>query len=231
VIHFGDGKTPFPSAMMTGWRKWISVLMPGAGGLTDAPEHLRDAQLIISAMLLPILFGLIAIAIDCGELWTRGLIIAAACLAVGCLAGFLFGIPKVLQGDQRKKTRIPYEQRVNTNLEEISDWLTKIIVGLGLYELKEIPAWVGRLAKVCASGFQNPGQQQTVFGAAVLFFPVCGFLLSYLVTRLYLQGALSRADQAARPDLGGAPKESESKLMNSESDTDEPGMASTDPEV
>lgn len=66
----------------------------------------------------------------------------------GLLTGFLFGIPKVLQGkgstpergaksDLAQDSR--YQQQVNTNLTEISDWVTKIIVGLGLINLKDIP--------------------------------------------------------------------------------------------
>ncbi|MFZ0799420.1 MAG: hypothetical protein WCA13_11635 [Terriglobales bacterium] len=172
-----------------------------------------------------ILLGLLAVGIDCGKLAARGLILAAACLAAGFLAGFLFAIPKVLQGD-RDQPPTPasgsadYRQRVNTNLEEISDWLTKIIVGLGLYELKRVPAWVGGLARAFASSFQQPDQEQGVFSAAIVFFLVCGFLLGYLVTRLYLQGALGRADTAAVPDLGGAPKKQRSEPTNS--DVDEP---------
>src|SRR6185503_1210276 len=79
------------------------------------------------------------------------------CLAVAI--GFLFAIPKVLQGPSAPPTPVPavpggggaptpaapppappgYSQRVNTNLEEISDWLTKIIVGVTLVELKQLP--------------------------------------------------------------------------------------------
>jgi len=111
-----------------------------------------------------------------------------------------------------------YRQRVNTNLEEISDWLTKIIVGLGLYELKRIPTWIGELARVFASSLQRSDQEQGVFGAAIVFFLICGFLMGYLVTRLYLQGALGRADLAAVPDLGAAPKQQQSEQIDSDLD-------------
>jgi hypothetical protein len=165
-----------------------------------------------------IVLGLVAVGIDCGKLAARGFILAVACLAAGFLAGFLFGIPRVLQGDRAQPPNPAvgsgaYRQRVNTNLEEISDWLTKIIVGLGLYELKRVPAWVGELARVFASSFQQPEQERGFFGAAIVFFLICGFLLGYLVTRLYLQGALGRADLAAVPDLGGATKKQQPESM------------------
>jgi len=80
-----------------------------------------------------IVIGLVAMLFECGKYAASGIILALACLSAGFLAGFLFGIPKVLQGDRTAATktskgRTPYRQRVNTNLEEISDWLTKIIV-------------------------------------------------------------------------------------------------------
>jgi hypothetical protein len=214
------------------WAGWVAgfvrglllVFMPGMGSASDAPDHLLDARRIISVMQPIIALGLVAVGIECGkQLAPRGLILAAACLAAGFLAGFLFGIPKVLQGDRTQPPNpVPspaaYRQRVNTNLEEISDWLTKIIVGLGLYELKRIPAWVGALARVFASSFQRPDQEEGVLAAAIVFFLICGFLLGYLVTRLYLQGALGRADLAAVPDLLAAPKK---ELAEQNSDVDE----------
>jgi hypothetical protein len=170
-----------------------------------------------------IVLGLVAVGLDCGRLAARGFILASACLAAGFLAGFLFGIPKVLQGG-RAGVKNPvladgaYRQRVNTNLEDISDWLTKIIVGLGLFELKRVPSWIGEIARVFASSLQQPDQQQGVLGSAIVFFLICGFLMGYLVTRLYLQGALGRADQSAVPDLLGAQKTLETEPAAPEAD-------------
>jgi hypothetical protein len=228
-----QGRNPALWTTVKSWVGWIGglfrslwhLLVPGAQGSSDVSDHLLDARRIIFVMQPIIVLGLIAVGIDCGKLAARGFILAVACLAAGFLAGFLFGIPRVLQGDRTLPNPASggtaYRQRVNTNLEEISDWLTKIIVGLGLYELKRIPAWVGELARVFASSFQRPDQEEGVFGAAIVFFLVCGFLLGYLVTRLYLQGALGRADIAAVPDLGGAPKRQQSESMDSSVD-DEP---------
>lgn len=57
----------------------------------------------------------------------------------GFLIGFLFGIPKVLQANETVAARANPQYRVNKNLEQISDWLTKIIVGLGLVQLRSVP--------------------------------------------------------------------------------------------
>lgn len=88
---------------------------------------------------------------------------------------------------------MPYAQRVNTNLEQISDWLTKILVGVGLIQIKEIKNAVSGAAVYIAQGI---GEQHRTFAAAlVVYFSVIGFLNGYLLTRLWLAGAFSRADR------------------------------------
>jgi|SRR3954469_3142505 len=122
-----------------------------------------------------------------------------AWLAIGCLLGFLFGIPKIAQPQQPSQPGTPsasgpqYRQLVNTNLGEISDWLTKIFVGLGLVELKS--AWPA-LGKVSAYMARNACAVSCVplAGAIVLTFGVLGFLCGYLATRMYLAPAFGRAD-------------------------------------
>ena len=145
-------------------------------------------------------------------LWAVGLWVA------GLWVGFLFGIPRVLQdpgtsqpqvtagtaGGAAAQTPMPprgvlYGQRVNTNLEEISDWLTKIIIGVGLVELKQLPGKIGELGRVVVRGLP---QDQSGFGiAVVLFFCVVGFLFGYLLTRLYVQAALARAESGLASEL------------------------------
>ena len=61
-----------------------------------------------------------------------GLGVAAAATAVGAFLGFLFGIPRTLQGNTTPGPDEIADYRPNTNLEQISDWLTKILVGVGL---------------------------------------------------------------------------------------------------
>ena len=140
---------------------------------------------------------------------------ALALFASGAGVGFLFGIPKVLQGerpaapsaasppaagslapaDSGPTTSLAYHQRVNTNLEEISDWLTKIIVGVSLIQLKSVPDYVRRLADLIGAILVGP-QPERGFGVSlVLFYTTAGFLYGYLSTRLYIQGALARAER------------------------------------
>ncbi|WP_425618554.1 hypothetical protein NA78x_002263 [Anatilimnocola sp. NA78] len=130
--------------------------------------------------------------------WFPPIFWAASALACGALLGFLFGVPKVHQADLQAKDGGPavdeprYRQLVNTNVEEISDWLTKIIVGVGLVQLTQIPPNFQRLAEYLAADQYDPG----FAGGLVAFFAVTGFLSGYLLTRLFLAEAFRKADQA-----------------------------------
>lgn len=129
-----------------------------------------------------------------------------ACLVSGAVIGFLFGIPRVLQ--EARKTEEPqvnkraeikplsYRMQVNTNLEQVSDWLTKIIVGVGLIELKNIPDYMNRAANFIGNGLDGGPTTNVFAGAMIIYFALLGFLSSYLLTRLYLTSAFKRADEA-----------------------------------
>lgn len=148
---------------------------------------------------------------------------AAAYCAAGFFVGFLFGIPRVLQKsnpDDQNGDAKAYLQRVNTNLEQISDWLTKIIVGLGLVQLRRIPDYLGRAAEWMAQSFTpidgaKLSQIASVSNSIIIFFSIVGFLAGYLTTRLYLSGAFRRADQAGaagRSDDGISKDDNTQKL-------------------
>jgi tetratricopeptide (TPR) repeat protein len=136
---------------------------------------------------------------------------ALACFTVGATIGFLFGIPRVLQQDATAAppssagagpgatSALTYNLKVNTNLEQISDWLTKIFVGLGLVELQRVPDHLNRAAAFIAYGLTNGSK--FFAGSLIVYFSLLGFLGFYLITRLYIAGALSRADQEASQKL------------------------------
>ena len=130
------------------------------------------------------------------------LAIGFAATLSGAFLGFLFGIPKTLQRNQNTVT-IPAETSAdgqpvasssnqsfssNTNLEEISDWLTKIIVGVSLIQLTNLIKFYGESCRSLARSFENylsPDFGFTYSGSLIIFFSVCGFLIVYLWSRLY----------------------------------------------
>lgn len=111
---------------------------------------------------------------------------------------------------------------VNTNLEQISDWLTKIIVGVSLVESQslldqmrraatfmaksmartdEVVAWTNSSAASVLTAEQvislaSFSSMRSVAFAIMMYFLATGLLGSYLLTRLFLQRALDKAATA-----------------------------------
>ncbi len=108
-----------------------------AGGATALPasDLSKINWLVLPAMAVAFLIMLWRFGFDMrsatAAMW------AFACLCAGGFVGFLFGIPRFAPQSERESavaaraaTRSGGWQS-NSNLVEISDWLTKIIVGLG----------------------------------------------------------------------------------------------------
>lgn len=135
-----------------------------------------------------------------------GLLIAGAASAVGILTGFLFGIPRSPQREAPRQTDAtnpapPAADNfgVNTNLEQISDWLTKIIVGVGLVQLTTMPGHLMSMAEYLSGAF-GAGRPvpEPIVNLIMAYFAVFSFLLGYLWTRLYLADEFSKAERVAR---------------------------------
>jgi hypothetical protein len=134
------------------------------------------------------------------------LAVSGAALFVGGLLGFLFGIPKKLQQDSSSASNQQKDNdtdkntafQQNTNLEQISDWLTKILVGIGLTELGSIPSALQKYSDFAATGLGGFTSSKVFAIALLLYFLICGFLITYLWTRLYLAEAFQQAEQAAQ---------------------------------
>ncbi|HEV2913523.1 MAG TPA: hypothetical protein VGX92_09595 [Pyrinomonadaceae bacterium] len=141
-----------------------------------------------------------------------GIMVSGAAALIGGLLGFLFGIPRTLQQEfpvkpipdnakdkeNRPDAATPAtDYRANTNLEQISDWLTKILVGVGLTQIPAISGRLQQIANAVAVGLGDANSGRSFALAIILFFLICGFLFSYLWTRLYLPGAFREADLSA----------------------------------
>jgi hypothetical protein len=133
---------------------------------------------------------------DILEAFSVGAIVFAAAFGVGALIGFLFGIPRRLQREGAEP--VPGATlAVNTNLEQISDWLTKIIVGVGLVEIGEIAGGLDTIAESVALGDQASANS---FALGLIIYSLFdGFLLSYVWTRLELSSQLALADALLEP--------------------------------
>ena len=136
-----------------------------------------------------------------------GLTMIAGCAwSVGTLVGFLFGIPRTFSlpadgpaGAERSPDVVLYQ--VNTNLEQISDWLTKILVGVGLAELHRLPAALRGGSDYFAAtlGATTPSEFSGFVLALLVYSSIVGLLTGYLGTRILLTPLFKLADKGARP--------------------------------
>ena len=140
-----------------------------------------------------------------------GCLLCGGATLVGGMLGFLFGIPRTLQQEDDNTpapTALPAQAqphpvayRANTNLEQISDWLTKILVGVSLTQIDAIRQGFHDLTLQVADGLGHTAHGQVFAGSLIGFSAVLGFLFGYLWTRLHLAGAMRIADEAAIGDL------------------------------
>jgi hypothetical protein len=134
------------------------------------------------------------------------LLVAGASMSGGGLLGFLFGIPKMISsqdavGDNHISRRAITQ---NDNLVQISDWLTKIIVGVGLTQLYNIPGSIRQLGLFLSPSFPRYSDKPELASAyaivCVVYFLIVGFLCAYVWTRVSFTKMLEELEQ----DLDGA---------------------------
>ncbi len=165
------------------------------------------------------------------------ILLAGAAAVVGGFLGFLFGIPRAKQipaAPTPEDGKAAREYLENTNLEQISDWLTKIIVGITLVEfgaIRDLMVSVGR--SIGPALIDADVGLQTGVGVAILvYFLILGFLFSYLWTRIYMEYVLRKQNALSsrefedlldeRQDREGAADAEALELVNAylESDAD-----------
>lgn len=149
---------------------------------------------------------------DSWSIFAVSALVAACAFAVGSLLGFLFGIPQYLAkaGEANSGTEKASYQP-NTNLTQVSDWLTKIIIGVGLVQFGQLARSIGKLGDSLAPSLGGDPTGKPFGIAVVVGFFVIGFLIGYLYTRLQLQWAFTQADRGAFEELVDAKLEEQKK--------------------
>ena len=144
-----------------------------------------------------------------------GGLIFVSTAAVGGMFGFLFSVPRILAKDPLsplpdKEGRQPDEEgregerkvnllRSNSNLERISEWLTTMLVGVGLTQVGQIDDQLRAFSaflRTETSHLGPAGATIPIIGPFVLLFGlVVGFIFFYLYTRLYLSALFQYVEQ------------------------------------
>jgi hypothetical protein len=111
------------------------------------------------------------------------LAIAFGSSAAGAVPGFLLGVPRPGKGADPSSDG---SQRYATNLEQISDWLTKIMIGAGLVQIDALATRFEVLCRAVASEYSATESASALVGLWLVFFATVGFLSAYNLTRVYL---------------------------------------------
>jgi hypothetical protein len=115
------------------------------------------------------------------SVFVTALAIGSAAYMTGGIVGFLFGVPRTVQGAPLSKGITQYQG--NTNLEQVSDWLTKIIVGIGLVQIGHIVPALSKFAeavKAPLGGLPSSG----AFGLGLaISYALLGFFFFYFWSR------------------------------------------------
>jgi len=185
-----------------------SLVVPARGSYDSSEEKIFDAtRWIARAIIAFAVVGIVGLSLwsfgearaAAGSLWPIFLkniglygLTACAAAAAGALFGFLFAIPRTREaaavaGRPEDPTAVRQAVLVaNTNLERVSDWLTTLLLGATLVQIKPLADWISNLG-TCTPPTCNP-----VTPILFIYFSVLGFLGTYLITRLYLTYAFER---------------------------------------
>lgn len=167
-------------------------------------ERVEWAPLVWHALLvLLILFIALLLVTGGSKLVGFSLIILTVSMVIGGALGFLFGIPRVMTpteaagtavleqpaghssqspADSGAKSLARRKLTTNTNLEKVSDWLTTMLVGVGLTQLLNVnSALVGFRDFLATYAVAGSGEEGAL-GAGVL--PVIGPMLLIAGTAL-----------------------------------------------
>lgn len=154
--------------------------------------------------------GIAVLAIGIYALTTPGawpvfataVMVGGASLVGAAILGFLFGVPRALAtptpappANNAASSNTP-----NTNLEQVSDWLTKVLLGATLTQLGNIANAASHLFSAEAPALGGGMGATVMAGAITVYMAGVGFLFGWLMTRLFLGKVMDLVDQAHKLD-------------------------------
>ncbi len=201
--------------MISRFSPYSDASAKGVGGAATRPREASGPRLMVTierppwrvfqfalalAALLVIGYG---VTIRSATMLTIEALVGTATASVGGLLGFLFGIPRTtrprnsdasgIDDGKHVTAAMPYEP--SNNLEQVADWLTKILVGVGLVELGSLGTALAKVGDhVAKSVTPTPIGTTVVTQVVIVTFATIGFLASFLWTRIYYGGIQARAD-------------------------------------
>jgi hypothetical protein len=166
------------------------------------------------------------------KVFAVGALVALAATAIASVGGFLFGLPRyssvltipVSDSASRTESSITAAAEAQSaagvytpsnNLEQVSDWLTKLLLGAGLVQLGRVGRWLGGFINGLTGALTSsntsavPSAAKVVAGSLLGFYSAFGFLFGYIVTTIWYRRRLEatmRHIAARARDKGGSPQ-------------------------
>jgi hypothetical protein len=162
------------------WWQWWRPRYPNHPGALHTLGWLAHTAPFVAGIGL--VLYIIGLPADSFTALGTGIGAALAAAVTGSLAGFLFGLPRSAQEGDGTRGRQGFEE--NTNLEQISDWLTKILVGVGLIQIGNAGDPARRLVATVAEGMGGTPAARVVAASLLLTAAAWGFLVSYMLSRV-----------------------------------------------
>lgn len=180
-----------------------------AGILSD-----KDVTKVIALLWTLVGIGLLSLLVPASVKWVAGdskggwlvigtgLFLAGATTLAGSVVGFLFGVPrknleKEGHDSAENEDRKPLLYQPNTNLELISDWLTKMIVGVSLVEIHKIIHFFELIGQFCGSAFAISPAGEVIAISICVHYLIIGFIQGFLLAYLWLPAAFARSAKNA----------------------------------
>lgn len=182
--------------------------------LTQSEDKPSQVALAICVIVVAGFLGCIAAFIygfttrvgDLFDHFASGFVAVLACLgafSVGGMLGLLFGSPTLGNGQavasDAEASGTQLGVRPNTSLERVAEWLTTMIVGLGLVNLGAIKAEATSMSVWLTEAISGRASLNGTPGITIaLGFAFAGFLLLYLWCMRFLPGELRHSYEALK---------------------------------
>ncbi|MET4386561.1 hypothetical protein ABIB73_002306 [Bradyrhizobium sp. F1.4.3] len=124
---------------------------------------------------------------------------SAAAFFGGSILGFLFAVPKSLSIPDGPTLQGANRYRTNTNLEEVSDWLTKIILGLGLVNVDGLIQFTNAVGDATAKAIGPAQGAKLIAICSMIYGFAAAFIIVYSWTRTQLRRDFERSELPTLP--------------------------------
>jgi hypothetical protein len=186
-----------------------------APGRSNAGAQIQRGAMYVMASLIAatvVVAALLTLSIGTSP-WAKGLgvgvtlfLLAGAAAAVGAALGFLFGLPRSRFTDELAATppataagstaskHASTHYLGNSNLIKVSDWLTTIVIGLGLVNLANLVPALRSLATALHDPLGGAPYSGAAGVSACITALIGGFLVVYLFTVVRVRQLLEESE-------------------------------------